>query len=242
MASPSSSPRPSLDSVRPASHTAPSTDRYPPPNTEDQLSDSSLSHPDFIYPQIQPFFTLIEDISTGTHHHPPEVHYIFSDEDSDALIEATQRIQHLQATAAEPASESNQQHAVRERYLVVELSGDGKSVAAARSLTSDWQILHAGVSKAPMMLEAGDGGDDAGAEGGQRRLMLRVEGIGEIGEIGGGGRDGLMNGDVERRELDIEDEVREFAARMADLRKIVEMGERHVGSCLAWSRHDLGYD
>ncbi|PYI27378.1 hypothetical protein BP00DRAFT_429372 [Aspergillus indologenus CBS 114.80] len=39
---------------------------------------------------FQPFFTLIEDANTGEYHHPT-VHYIFADDDTDIVTEATLR-------------------------------------------------------------------------------------------------------------------------------------------------------
>lgn len=223
----------------------PTIEGYPALDSEDKERDhlniplidstGSQQHEDQ-HPTIQPFFTLIEDTSNGTHHHP-EVHYIFSDDDSDALIEATQHIQHLRT--ADSALDTHRQHTstkspsgpgfvsnqstVRERYLVIEIAGDGASVVAAQSLTADWQILDAVVSKAPMLEDDVSSTEDGGEE--QRRLMLRIEGIGEIGS---GGKDELVGGDGTRRETSIEDEVREFASRMADLCKVVERAEKDV--------------
>jgi hypothetical protein len=41
---------------------------------------------------FKPFFTLIEDANSADHHHHPTVHYIFSDDDTELITEASLRV------------------------------------------------------------------------------------------------------------------------------------------------------
>ncbi|KJX99769.1 hypothetical protein TI39_contig352g00008 [Zymoseptoria brevis] len=126
------------------------------PNEEDEglpypEPTSSLLHP----PDFRPFFTLIEDTATDTQHHPT-VHYLFADDDPDIL------------TAAALETLSDEQHEVEERFVVVDMSADGKEVEATSSFFPEWQALRTRVTQAPSW------GDQTRA--GDRGLMLRIEG------------------------------------------------------------------
>jgi hypothetical protein len=140
----------------------------------------------------------------------------------------------------------------RERFIVVTLGPDGRSIAAAHSMTSDWQVLEAEVSTAPMLdgveggrEEEGGGGnggagdhadeegeDEAGEidarEGRSKQklqpLMLKIEGTEEITGAGNGER-----GDGGGKGVGgIEEEVERFRLRMNELKKVVVRAERDV--------------
>lgn len=74
---------PSTQSIHP-----PPTDIPPDPDQDDH-DDHNQPEPN-TSPQFQPFFTLIEDEHTSEYFHPT-VHYIFSDDDTDIVTEASLR-------------------------------------------------------------------------------------------------------------------------------------------------------
>ncbi|KAJ9659986.1 hypothetical protein H2201_007091 [Coniosporium apollinis] len=155
-------------------------DTYIPPSTGpgDNASDSLLPPPNF-----QPFFTLIEDASTGEHYHP-STYYIFSDDDPEIVTAASLRALNP-SFAAPPASHPYPNEGssemvqasplpaprtgVKERFLVVDMAPDGQAVIEAQSLSKDWQVTGTAVSAAPTW-------DEEAKEAGSTGLMLRVEG------------------------------------------------------------------
>ena len=153
---------------------------------------------------FQPFFTLIEDTLTHTHHHPT-VHYIFADDDTDIVSEAACRSlaqdDPLMTTATRLAgaaaslqqqeleAESDQEPSrlppptpgVREYYLLLDVqpvssenTTTSYEVIRAHSLSAEWQVTNTAVSNAPTIDAVDDGGE--GADG----LMLRIEGRGVV--------------------------------------------------------------
>lgn len=113
--------------------------------------DSLLPPPDF-----KSFFTLIEDALTGDHQHPT-VHYLFADDDQDILT----------AAALETVSEE-QQGSDEERFVIVDISANGREVVSVSSLSPEWQTLKTKVTQAPSW------GDES--KSGERGLMLRISG------------------------------------------------------------------
>jgi hypothetical protein len=157
---------------------------YPEPSSEQTL----LPPPNF-----NPFFTLIEDTSSGEHYHP-YVHYVFADDDPVIVTAAAMRslglddIQYLPQNTPEREQEGGQEEqepdeegldnqvesplpppipGVKERYLIVDVAADGHTIVDAQSLSSDWQITDATVRSAPSF-------DEASPEYG---YMLRIEGV-----------------------------------------------------------------
>ena len=211
----------STDSRRPSQPSAilraASGESEGPGETEDEPVPS---HPDFA-----PFFTLVEDARSGTAHHPA-VRYIFSDDDGDILTDALVRlnstgsastttsrtvgassretrkgISSTETTRKRTASASTGVPG-RERAIVITLTPDGRGVAAAHSLTPDWQVLGADVAAAPTL---------EGEEGETGGLMLRIQGT----------------AGVEAREAEaasLEAAVERYRERMEELRKVVAMG------------------
>lgn len=150
---------------------------------------------------FEPFFSLVEDARATAAHHPA-VHYIFSDDDTEVLPETLLTLALTPQTQKHtPASPAVAKGGVRDRYVVVTLGENGRSVASAQSLTGDWQVLGAEVSAAPML---------EGEEGETGGLMLRIQGTSGVGEDGGGA------------EGDVEGAVERFRERMTELRRVVD--------------------
>jgi hypothetical protein len=167
---------------------------YPEPSSEQTL----LPPPNF-----RPFFTLIEDTTTGEHYHP-YVHYIFADDDPAIVTAASMRSLGLDDTKympQEPRVENDGQQGlglnseegedlildsplpppipgVREHYLIVDLGADGRTIVDAQSLSHEWQITDKDVRTAPSF-------DETSPDQG---YMLRIEGIEIPGKNKGKGK------------------------------------------------------
>lgn len=105
-----------------------------------------------------------------------------------------------------------------ERYVVVELEESGREVKGAWSLTGDWAVRATQVGVAPT-LEGGGGGEGQGEEGGEKGLLLRIEGM--EGWEGEDIAEGKGEGEGERG---LEELVEVFGKRMGELRGVVEGG------------------
>jgi hypothetical protein len=157
---------------------------YPEPSSEQTLLPPS---------NFKPFFSVIEDATSGEHHHP-YVHYVCADDDPVIVTAAAMRSLGLDETqylpqntpdggeerdhrnASDQGNDSDQQlesplpppiPGVKERYLIVDIAADGHSVVDAQSLSSEWQVTDANVRFAPTF-------DD---ESSDQAYMLRVEGV-----------------------------------------------------------------
>ncbi|KAF2819909.1 hypothetical protein CC86DRAFT_122287 [Ophiobolus disseminans] len=155
---------------------------YPEPSSERTL----LPPPNF-----SPFFTLIEDTTSGEHYHP-YVHYVFADDDPSIITAASMRSLGLDDTkylahegpedgarqqAQEGVSEDGEDSpiesplpppipGVKEHYLIIDLAADGRTIVEAQSLSSEWQITDRDIRTAPSF-------DESSPDQG---YMLRVEG------------------------------------------------------------------
>lgn len=140
----------------PVPHTSPHHDADA--QDEDHTADSYPAPDDHLVapPNFRPFFTLVEDSSTGEHHHP-EVHYIFSDDDPDTLTNSILDASHDNENAS--------------RIILVDFAPDGRTLKSCHSLSSTWQVSNTQIEPAPLWTEAGP---EAATEG----LMLRVQGGG----------------------------------------------------------------
>jgi hypothetical protein len=173
---------------------------YPEPSSEHTL----LPPPNF-----RPFFTLIEDTTSGEHHHP-YVHYVFADDDPAIITAASMRSLGLDETKylpqdAQNASERQQAQGegsedtegstvesplpppipgVKERFLILDLGADGRTVVDAQSLSPEWQITDRDIRTAPSF-------DESSPDQG---YMLRVEGTDVPGHNKGKGK-GQAGGD-----------------------------------------------
>ncbi|KAL7620700.1 hypothetical protein AAE478_009695 [Parahypoxylon ruwenzoriense] len=189
-------------------------------------------------PPFAPIFTLVNNTSTRTTHHP-HVRYIFSDDDPDILTQALAEL--------DPESgESTDNPLLANRAMILDLAPDpsgGYNVAWASSLSPSWAVLDAQLSQ--ISPPSSDGGSNNSNEGGDSsgrvdRLMLRIEGVessalgsegelsGEASRQGSGSASGGGSGhhDRERGEVgDYASIVDKFERRMVTLRKIVDAGE-----------------
>ncbi|KAK4990095.1 hypothetical protein LTR50_002725 [Elasticomyces elasticus] len=175
-------------------------------------------------PDFHPFFTLIEDSATGEHHHP-SVHYIFSDDDPEPLTSAC--LAAAEANTPLPPAESAGTvgpPAPTERYILLDVAADGRTVQAAQSLSAEWQVVQTHARRAPSFADA----KTAGEEGG-RGLMLRVVGteMGDTSEQDGGRGKGAERLTVEA----VEAMMRAFEQRLGLLDGIMasEGGDREEG-------------
>jgi hypothetical protein len=156
---------------------------YPEPSSEQTL----LPPPNF-----RPFFTVIDDSTSGEHYHP-YVHYVFADDDPAIVTAASMRGLGLDDTKYMPndtQEDSERQQArergsedgedplvesplpppipgVKEHYLIVDLGADGRTIVNAQSLSPKWQITDSSIRTAPSF-------DESSPDQG---YMLRVEGI-----------------------------------------------------------------
>ncbi|KAK9420421.1 hypothetical protein SUNI508_06417 [Seiridium unicorne] len=208
--------------------------QHPPaPAVEEVAPDSGLRTPPF-----QPIYTLVNNTSTKTTHHP-QVRYIFSDDDPDVLTQALaqQHDTNLGESASGPAPDN--------RAILLDLSPDAEgaySVSWASSLSPSWAVLDAQVSRiSPPSSDGGGSGDNGASQNKKKpdRLMLRIEGIeggslvssaelrlsGEKSGQGLGSGSGSGSGQKGAEGEDYNSMVDEFDKRMTMLRKVVDAGE-----------------
>nr|OQO28302.1 hypothetical protein B0A51_03921 [Rachicladosporium sp. CCFEE 5018] len=94
---------------------------------------------------FRPLFALITDPLTGEIHHPT-VHYVFADDEPDGsplTAAALQAIEDHEDTTLHGTDEPEQ------RVVVVDLQGNGRTVAGVTSLSEAWQGLRTEVGTAP---------------------------------------------------------------------------------------------
>lgn len=186
---------------------------YPEPSSEQTL----LPPPNF-----RPFFTLVEDSTSGEHYHP-YVHYVFADDDPVIVTAASMRGMGLDDTRylphdaledheedQDPAGEERDHHdspvesplpppipGVKEHYLIVDVGTDGRTVVDAQSFSSEWQITNASVRTAPSF-------DESLPDQG---FMLRIEGVEIPGKKKGKGKglpgDNILSEARERNQGDV---------------------------------------
>ncbi|KAJ4357378.1 uncharacterized protein N0V89_001953 [Didymosphaeria variabile] len=156
---------------------------YPEPTSEQTL----LPPPNF-----RPFFTVVDDTSTGEHYHP-FVHYVFADDDPVIVTAAAMRSLGLDDTEYLPQSDrQHKEHghdqsemddddqeppvesplppplpATKERFVIIDVAADGQTIVDAQSMSPEWQITNASTRIAPSFDESSP---DSGS-------MLRIEGI-----------------------------------------------------------------
>jgi len=106
---------------------------------------------------FRPFYTLVEDGESGDYHHP-HVHYIFSDDDHEIITSSIME-----------SVEDDPELAIQERFVLVDIGLDGKSIVSAQSLEPDWQVNQAKLQSAPSWSESG-------SEKAMGGLMLNIEG------------------------------------------------------------------
>ncbi|KAI5921093.1 hypothetical protein F4810DRAFT_712913 [Camillea tinctor] len=214
------------------------------PAPEQRSPSSDPPHPEFDLhpPPFAPIFTLVNDTSNRSTHHPHLVRYIFSDDDPDILTQALAEYN----TAIDASAHGPSTH----RAMILDLapnSEGGYSVEWASSLSPSWAVLNAEVSQ---ISSSSDGGNDTAAGGDGEssnrpdRLMLRIEGVesglvrpeGDLRISGEASRNisgsasvsGSGSGQRDRDRGEGEDYTSifdEFDRRMATLRKVVDASE-----------------
>ncbi|KAI1500131.1 hypothetical protein F5X99DRAFT_252726 [Biscogniauxia marginata] len=215
----------------------------PAPEQRSPAADPPHAEHDTDPPPFAPIFTLVNDTSTRTTHHP-HVRYIFSDDDPDILTQALAEYNTgIDASAPDPAS--------THRAMILNLapnSDGGYSVEWASSLSPSWAVLNADVNQiSPSPSDGGSSGTGRGdGEPTNRpdRLMLRIEGI-ESGALGSEGDlrisgeasrqisgsasgSGSGSGQRDRERGEGEDYINifdEFERRMSTLRRVVDASE-----------------
>ncbi|KAI6907466.1 hypothetical protein KC318_g4804 [Hortaea werneckii] len=231
-----------------ASQLAPSSQSgHHSPNYPEPTQASSLLPP----PDFKPFFTLIEDPETGENHHPA-VHYIFADDEPEFLTDATlmaldqqqHQHQHQHQHQQQEQTPTSQASEVEERFILLDLAEDGKTVLSTTSLSPNWQALKASVGKAPSLgqsEEEGSGGGNpmltiSGQEGSRgssagsggekgRRMKVGAAAAGGGGGTGEGRVEDLVRG-FEERLLGFDEVLGENKEREgADFEKSSEQGE-----------------
>lgn len=198
-------------------------------------------------PPFTPFFTLVDDATSSSTHHPINVRYIFSDDDDQDLTDeylaaissdpsqSSSNITHSESSSLTSSSRHQQRAPPRDprdpehRTILVDLDATGTAVTSAQSLSSSWQILSASVTKAPTW-ESGPTAADAEGDGGSARFMLRLEGTrgrdeGMAERVRGMWREDP--GDV--RAEDFQVLMEEFERKMRVLKTVVETGEETLG-------------
>ncbi|KAJ4293198.1 hypothetical protein N0V90_008480 [Kalmusia sp. IMI 367209] len=154
---------------------------YPEPTSERTL----LPPPNF-----RPFFTIVDDSATGEYYHP-FVHYVFADDDPVIVTAAAMRSLGLDDTKYLPQPERSDKDreqedmdeevqeppvesplppplpATRERFIIVDIAGDGQTIIDAQSMSPDWQITNASTRIAPSF-------DESSPDSG---YMLHLEGV-----------------------------------------------------------------
>ncbi|OBT86296.1 hypothetical protein VE02_05596 [Pseudogymnoascus sp. 03VT05] len=200
-------------------------------------------------PAFTPFFTLVDDATSGSTHHPVNVRYIFSDDDQDLTDEylaaissapsphSSSHITHSSESSSFTSSSRHQQRIPsggeprepEHRTLLLDLDASGTAVTAFHSLSPSWQLLSASITKAPTW-ESGPTAADDGEDEGAARFMLRLEGTkgrdeGMRERVRGVWRD---PGEGVRAE-DFQVLVEEFERKMRVLKRVVETGRDGLG-------------
>jgi hypothetical protein len=188
----------------------PQDESYEQHHPEDDHDDDEIPYPEpsseqtlLPPPNFKPFFTLIEDTTSGDHYHP-YVHYVFADDDPVMVTAASMRGLGLDDTKYLPQDTQNDgdRHdtqdggsedgdespvesplpppipGVKEHYLIVDLGADGRTVVGAQSLSSEWQVTDTNIRVAPSF-------DESSPDQG---YMLRIEGIEIPGKHKGKGK------------------------------------------------------
>ncbi|KAI1737717.1 hypothetical protein F4680DRAFT_204343 [Xylaria scruposa] len=196
-------------------------------------------------PPFAPVFTLVNNASTRTTHHP-HVRYIFNDDDPDILTQALAECEHANA------DHSDFDPAPANRAMILDLAPNddgGYNIAWASSLSPSWAVVDAQLSQiSPPSSDAGNSsgggpGDTENKNNRPDRLMLRIEGVetsapGSSSELRisddasrqrPGSASGSGSGQRERERPgegdDYANTLDDFEKRMATLRKVVNASE-----------------
>ncbi|KAK0724729.1 hypothetical protein B0H67DRAFT_598219 [Lasiosphaeris hirsuta] len=130
-------------------------------------------------PVFAPLFALLTSSTPPSHRqttHHPTLHYIFADDNPELLTAALARHHHSGAET-EGGSNSERRNMPRERAVILDLvrtaNGAGLEVAWASSLSPDWAVVSARVSR----MEGVDGAQPTSRGDSPAALMLTIEGV-----------------------------------------------------------------
>lgn len=150
---------------------------------------------------FNPFFTLIENTTTGEFHHP-HVYYLFSDDaDNPDHSHGPENLTHTLLRCLEPrhaakhksssgyaredgdadtsyVAESTPNVSASERFVILDLAKDGQGVESAKSLSPEWQVSGTGITEAPTFAERPQTADSGTQE--QAAMMLKIRGAGRV--------------------------------------------------------------
>lgn len=156
-------------------------------------------------PNFAPFFTLVNDLGTGTGDggagektkaktaHPSNVHYIFADdEETGVLTDALVRSTH--AARGELAVDAGGRREREERVIIVDINESGDGVRSVWSANPSWAVLSAEIGNAPTWDGEGEGEADRAMEG--KGMMLRIEGVSTASSFAGDGLGGERRASV----------------------------------------------
>ncbi|KFZ14732.1 hypothetical protein V502_05927 [Pseudogymnoascus sp. VKM F-4520 (FW-2644)] len=229
------------NTTRPSSIVSP---RLPYATLQPSQAQEAQEATNMARPPFAPFFTLVDDATSSSTHHPINVRYIFSDDDDQDLTDdylaaisgdpsqSSSNITHSESSSLTSSSRHQQRAPPRDprdpqhRTILVDLDATGTAVTSAQSLSSSWQILSASVTKAPTWESGPTAEDDAGSA----RFMLRLEGTrgrdeGMAERVRGMWREDP--GDV--RAEDFQVLMEEFERKMRVLKTVVETGDETLG-------------
>ncbi|KAL2018754.1 hypothetical protein VTK56DRAFT_460 [Thermocarpiscus australiensis] len=186
-----------------------------------------------VQPSFSPLFTLLTSTSHSSNRqkiHYPTVHYVFADDDPEILTAALAQHHH---GAHDDHGEEDDWSGRSDRAVILDMEptdvGSGFEVVSASSLTPDWAVTSARVSR----MEGGDGGATAGPNG---SLVLKIEGVsiepspGHLGKTPTPEAELQSPGGSAGRQQplpaagDYADLLQDFDKRMTVLRKVVEAG------------------
>jgi hypothetical protein len=207
---------------------------------------------------FSPLFTLLASTSHPSNRQTiqyPTVHYIFADDDPEILTAALARHQEGAGAGAGAGADAdtgdddpeNEADAPPDRAVLLDMErtadGSGVDVVWASSLTSDWAVASACVSRVEGSSSGGGGGGAAVGPAGHQ--VLKIEGVsiepsssgplplGDAEMQSSGGSAGTSTGAGRQPASppapeDYTELLQEFEKRMATLRKVVEAaGARH---------------
>ena len=134
-----------------------------------------MASPPPAQPPFSPLFTLVASTSHPSNRQTiqyPTVHYIFADDDPEILTTA---LAHHHGSAFQNNEEDNERDNPPDRAVLLDMEtaadGSGVDVSWASSLTPDWAVTSARVSR----MEGGSGGGVAVGPGGSN--VLKIEGV-----------------------------------------------------------------
>lgn len=218
----------------PPGHPRPASVPYSRPHTPQYTAANPFEEPPAVSPRpaqptpapFSPLFTLLTSTSHPSNRQTiqyPIVHYVFADDDPEALTAALAHHHGGAYPHNDPEAEPN---APLDRAVLLDMErtadGSGVEVAWASSLTPDWAVASAHVSR----MEAGGGSSGGVAIGPGGNQVLKIEGVSIEPSSGLFGGRKLPTPDTETPAPPAPEEyadlLQEFDKRMSTLRKVVE--------------------